>query len=177
MRRPSPRAHTFRISKGGSHHAELARLVSVIVVNYNGKRFIRRCLDSVLRSRYKPLEVVVVDNASTDGSAQYVSRRYKKTGRIVLVICDRNLGFAAGSNLGARRAKGDYLFFLNCDTEIMPSAVGNLVSVLESHSSVAAAQSKLLMMPDRRRLDSGRFHMYGWLAVSPWERHDRPRAI
>jgi GT2 family glycosyltransferase len=64
------------------------------------------------------------------------------------------MGFAAGSNLGARRAKGEYLFFLNCDTEIMPSAVGNLVSVLESHSSVAAAQSKLLMMPDRRRLDS-----------------------
>ena len=148
------RARTFRKSKGGSHHAELGSLVSVIVVNYNGMKIIRRCLDSVLRSSYKPLEVVVVDNASTDGSAQYLSRRYKKNGRIVLVICDRNLGFAAGSNLGARRANGEYLFFLNCDTEAMPSAVGNLVSVLERHSSVAAAQSKLLMMSDRRRLDS-----------------------
>ncbi|MGA2790392.1 MAG: glycosyltransferase family 2 protein [Candidatus Bathyarchaeia archaeon] len=144
----------MRTRNDGTYLAEPGRLVSVIVVNYNGMKVIGRCLDSILRSSYKQLEVIVVDNASTDGSAQYLSRRYKKSDHVVLVICERNLGFAAGSNLGAHRANGEYLFFLNFDTKAMPSAVGNLVSILEGHPSVAAAQSKLLMMSDRKKLDS-----------------------
>jgi hypothetical protein len=138
----------------GPYRTEPGPLVSVIVVNYNGMKVIGRCLDSLLRSSYKPLEVIVVDNDSTDGSAQYLSRKYKKSGLIALVICERNLGFAAGSNLGARKAKGEYLFFLNFDTKAMPTAVENLVSILKGHPSVAAAQSKLLMMSDRKKLDS-----------------------
>ncbi len=129
-------------------------LISVIVVNYNGLRVIQRCLDSILRSGYPAFEIIAVDNASNDGSLQLICGRCKSDRRLRAVANPRNLGFGGGFNLAANDAKGKHLVFLNNDTEVEPDAFANLVAVLERDPSVGAAQSKLLMMTDRDRIDS-----------------------
>jgi GT2 family glycosyltransferase len=129
-------------------------LVSVIIVNHDGSKVIDRCLDTVLRSDYPRFEVTVVENGSIDGSAELLRQRSNRDRNFRLIIEEHNLGFAEGNNVGARFAKGQYLFFLNDDTEVTADSISNLVTVLERKPLVAEAQSKLLMLTDKQRLDS-----------------------
>lgn len=93
-------------------------LVSVIIVNYNGKRFLDECIGSVRKNAGCPHEIILVDNASTDESAEYVEKNFPG---VRLVRSKKNLGFTAGNNLGARSAKGKYLLLLNNDTRLLTS--------------------------------------------------------
>jgi len=104
-------------------------LVSVIVVNYNGKSYLAECLDSVLDSDYLRFEVVVVDNGSTDGSWQWLKKRYGRNRRAKLIESKQNLFFTGGSNLGARKARGEKLIFLNSDTRVDKNWIKELVLV------------------------------------------------
>lgn len=88
-------------------------LISVIVLNYNGRGFLDGCLSSLACQSYSGFEVVVVDNGSTDGSPEYIEANYPW---VRLVKNDENLGFAGGTNAGIRVAKGDYILTLNNDT-------------------------------------------------------------
>jgi GT2 family glycosyltransferase len=88
--------------------------VSVIIVNYNGKDYLKECVDSVLKTEFRDFEVIVVDNASTDGSARGLDNRVR------LIRSKTNLFFTGGCNLGARQAKGQWLVFLNPDTVVSP---------------------------------------------------------
>ena len=107
-----------------------------------------------MSSKYPRFRLVVVDNASTDGSEQIVTRKYGADRRLAVVANESNLGFAEGCNLGASRANGDYVIFLNNDTEVDRGAIGALVAALKENPSIGAAQSRLLMMTDKKRLDS-----------------------
>lgn len=91
-------------------------LLSIIIVNYNRKKLLGECLKSVDRFRTVPHEVIVVDNASLDGSQQYVREYFP---HIKLICNQENCGFARGNNLGASFAKGDLLLLLNNDTKIL----------------------------------------------------------
>ncbi len=95
--------------------------VSVVIVNFNCKDYLADCLDSVLKTNYKDFEVIVVDNASTDGSAKDLDKRVR------LIKSRTNLFFTGGCNLGARKAKGEWLVFLNPDTVVEPSWLKELV--------------------------------------------------
>src|SRR5262245_44387135 len=98
--------------------------VSVCIVNWNCRRHLRRCLRSLSSRRQGVrLEVIVVDNASTDGAAEMVARRFP---RVVLLRNGANVGFARGCNQAARAARGRYLFFLNNDTLVPDGALGRL---------------------------------------------------
>lgn len=91
--------------------------ISVLIVTYNSEEFIGPCLDSVLKNTAAPgLEVIVVDNASTDRTRE-ILERYPE---VRAFPESRNLGFAGGNNLAAREATGDYLVFLNADTIVPP---------------------------------------------------------
>jgi len=92
--------------------------VSVIVVNFNGKEFIGECLDSVLKSDYPNFEIVLIDNASTDSSYQYLKKNYGKKKKIKIIRSNKQLYFTGGSNLGAKNARGEKLIFLNSDTVV-----------------------------------------------------------
>ena len=127
--------------------------VSVIIVNYNGERIIQHCLASVLQSDYPHFEVLVIDNCSSDNSLRQIEP-YRTDLRVKLIVNERNLGFAEGCNQGARNASGRYLFFLNNDTEVTKDAISRLVSLLALNPLAGAAQSKLLLLNDRSRLDS-----------------------
>ena len=90
-------------------------LISVIIVNYNGKKWLKKCFDSLYAQTYKNFEIIFVDNASLDDSVEFVKNNYKD-GRIKIIKSDKNLGFAGGNNLGIGKAKGEYILLLNNDT-------------------------------------------------------------
>jgi GT2 family glycosyltransferase len=128
--------------------------VSVVVVNFNGREFLRQCLLTLLETDYPNYEVVVVDNASTDGSLAEIEKCLGSDSRIRLVRNSENVGHAEGCNIGARVTTGRYLVFLDSDTEF--SAVDwlwELVRVMESDKSVGVAQAKLVLAEDMGCLD------------------------
>jgi len=105
---------------------ELQR-VSVVVLNYNGKHFLKNCLESLHGLDYPSasVEVILVDNASTDGSVEFVRSNFPS---VRVVRNSRNLGVSSGYNSGARTAKFDYVLFLNNDTEVHPQLLKRLVT-------------------------------------------------
>jgi N-acetylglucosaminyl-diphospho-decaprenol L-rhamnosyltransferase len=137
--------------------------VGVVVVSYNTRELLRACLASCRRCCGLPLRVVVVDNASGDGSAAMVRASFPEA---ELVALDANLGFAAGTNVGLRRllssefsvlsledqhsklktqnSKLDYVLLLNPDTVVHPGAIEAMVAFLEAHPRVGAVGPRLL---------------------------------
>lgn len=123
-------------------------LVSVVIVSYNGKKYLSKCLDSVFKITYSAFEVVLVDNGSTDGSIEKSNGSYGLQHRLIIVKICTNVGVAEASNIGLRYARGKYAVFLNNDTTVDANWLTNLVKVMERDVSIAAAQSKLLSMDD-----------------------------
>jgi len=138
--------------------------VSIIVLNYNGMKFVDKCLESVLSSNYPDFEIVFVDNASSDGSIEYVKEKFGFNPIIKLVVNDKNYGFALGNNIGARHASGKYLVFLNIDTIVDSSWLKELVSIMDTDHSVGAAQCKLLLMDNPKLIDSAG-HYIDWFGI------------
>lgn len=126
-------------------------LVSIIIVNWNGKKHLQYCLPSLIKINYPNYEVILVDNGSVNGSVELVEDNYKK---ITIIENKTNLGFAEGNNKGIRRAKGEYILFLNNDTKVKPDFLTKLVKDLEGNPEIAAAQSKILLMDNPKLLDS-----------------------
>lgn len=135
-------------------------LVSIIILNYNGKRFLGNCLRSVLKTRYPNLEIIVVDNGSIDGSLEFLSN-FSSDSRIQVIKNRINKGYAGGNNEGIILARGDYIIFLNNDTLVEPEWVLELIKVMESDILIGAAQSKLLLMDSPKQLDcAGNFSYF-----------------
>lgn len=129
-------------------------LVSIVILNYNGMKFIDRCLRSVLSTDYPNFEVIFVDNASTDGSLEHAKNKFGQDFRLKFVVNDRNYGFARGNNIGLEHARGEYIVFLNNDTEVDPNWLKELIKVMGSDPGIGVAQSKLLIMHERKRIDA-----------------------
>ncbi|TMA93995.1 MAG: glycosyltransferase family 2 protein [Deltaproteobacteria bacterium] len=125
---------------------EARPLVSIVTVTFNAAEFIAPFCAAVAALRYTPLETIIVDNASRDGTAALVRRALPTA---TLVETGRNLGFAGGSNAGARRARGDILLFLNPDTRPPVDAVEALVDPVARDPGVGATGCKLVF-PDGR---------------------------
>ncbi|HEX7052147.1 MAG TPA: glycosyltransferase [Longimicrobiales bacterium] len=122
-------------------------LVTATIVNWNTRDALRRCLDALTRARAaQDLEIIVVDNASEDGSADMVEREFPA---VRLLRSPVNGGFAAGNNAALEHATGEYVLILNPDVEIGAHAIAALVAFLES-TPRAAAVSPLLAGPDGR---------------------------
>ncbi len=128
---------------------------SVIILSWNGMAYLGPCLDTVLGQQGVDFEVIVVDNGSTDGSPDWVAEHYPQ----VRLICnERNLGFAAGNNVGLRAAAGDVLVLLNQDTEVRPGWLAALAEAV-SDPAVGIAGAKLLY-PDGTIQHAGG-HLHG----------------
>lgn len=89
-------------------------IVSVIIVNYNGKKWLKKCFDSLLAQTYQNFEIIFVDNNSKDDSIHFLEKNYKDN-RIKIIRNTKNSGFAGGNNLGIQKAKGEYILLLNND--------------------------------------------------------------
>ena len=112
-------------------------LCSVVIVTYNGKELLASCLGAALAQRYSPYEVILVDNASSDGTAALVREDFPS---VRLVRSESNLGFAGGNNEGVRHARGDLVALLNNDAVPEAGWLGALVEAV-SVSGVAVAGS------------------------------------
>ncbi|HLH52162.1 MAG TPA: glycosyltransferase family 2 protein [Verrucomicrobiae bacterium] len=116
--------------------------VSIIIINWNSKEYLRKCLRSFQSVSSKlSMETIVVDNASHDGCGEMLAKEFPSA---IFVQSAENLGFARGNNLGASRATGRNLWFLNPDTELLEDSVSTLVSRLDSIPGAGAVGCKLL---------------------------------
>ena len=100
-------------------------LVSVIVLNYNAGELLLNCIESIKKSAYKNLEIIVVDNISTDKSQEVCKEKYPD---IKLIQNNENFGYCEGNNIGIRVAKGDYITILNPDTIVESNWIEELIS-------------------------------------------------
>ncbi len=117
--------------------------VAIIILNWNGKEDTVECLESFRKVAYPCYKVLLVDNASTDGSVGLFRQRYPD---IELIVNEKNLGFAGGNNAGIKRALeggADYLLLLNNDTVVYPDFLGGLVDVAESDARVGIVGPKI----------------------------------
>jgi GT2 family glycosyltransferase len=117
--------------------------VSVTVVTFNSGRFIKRCLESVLAQKYPRLEVIVVDNASTDGTVDILEQF---EGRIQVYYNDENIGFAAAQNQAIRMSSGDWILTLNPDVLLLPGFIQALVDAGQLDPQIGSLCGKLLTM-------------------------------
>ena len=127
--------------------------VSIIIVNYNGKELLQKCLDSLLKVNYDNFEIILVDNNSTDGSVEFITKNYPS---LIIIKLDSNKGFAEPNNVAAKISKGKYLLFLNNDTVVTPNFIFEMVKVMETDKKIAICQS-LLLKPDGSVDSSGDF--------------------
>jgi GT2 family glycosyltransferase len=127
--------------------------VSLIVLNYNGRDHLANCFDSVASQDYAPgrLELILVDNASTDGSAAWMRQNYPQ---VRIIESAENLGFGAGNNLGAQAATGELLAFANNDMRLHPRFVREMVAARGDDPTVAAVGA-LILDRDGKRVDFG----------------------
>ncbi len=120
--------------------------VSVIIVNYNVKELLGNCINSVLSSTGKlKLEVIVVDNNSFDGSADYINQKFKNNPSVRLIESKINLGFAKANNIGAKAANGKYLLILNPDTVVQEDTIEKTIDFYEKDSLCGGVSCKLVL--------------------------------
>ncbi len=116
---------------GCSLSVQMSKLdLSVIIPNHNGASVLPFCLDSLRRSSQISKEIVIVDDASTDGSRELILRCYPE---VRLIKLSHNLGFGAANNRGTALSSGRYILFLNNDTIVHPKALGDLVTFADGH--------------------------------------------
>jgi len=118
------------------------KLISVIILNWNGGNYIRQCLDSVLAQDYGKLEIIVVDNASEDGSQDIVRKNYRD---VVIIQNQQNLGFSAGNNVGMKHARGDFILILNNDTELDTKCITELKRSVDKDPGCGASAPKIYL--------------------------------
>jgi GT2 family glycosyltransferase len=115
--------------------------VSVVILNFNGRKYLEQFLPSVLASTYSPIEVVVADNASTDDSLEFLNRHYPQVRQVLLI---RNYGFAGGYNQALKQIESDYYVLLNSDVEVTPGWIEPVIRLMDEDRSIGACQPKIL---------------------------------
>src|SRR5215831_3250717 len=117
--------------------------VSVTIVTYNSGRFIKRCLESVLAQRYQYKEVIVIDNASDDGTVDILE---PFEDRCQVVYNSKNIGFAAAHNQAIALSRGDWVLTLNPDVLLLPNFIQSLVDASHIDRRIGTVCGKLLTM-------------------------------
>ena len=127
-------------------------LISVIIPNWNGKHFLAECIDSLKEQTFRDFETILVDNGSTDGSAEFVEERYGKFVRIIRN--KKNLGFTGGNNVGIEAARGEYIVLLNNDTWAPPTWLNELVKATPLGPPIGMWASKVYSYYKRSQIEA-----------------------
>lgn len=127
-----------------------AGFVSIVIPNWNGKHFLKDCLDSLLLQSYKDLEIIVVDNGSKDGSVEFLQEQYPQ---VKVPRFEKNTGFSVAVNRGIRESKGEYIALVNNDTVVDALWVEELVKALAAHGEIGSVGCKMLAYDDHSLLD------------------------
>lgn len=118
-------------------------LVSINLLTWNGQKYIRDCLNSVFNQTYPCLDILVIDNGSTDETVSYLKNLPKKE-NLRLIFNKKNLGFTGGHNQAIRKSKGQFIVCLNQDMVLDKDFVRKAVGVFRKNKNIAAVQGKLL---------------------------------
>jgi hypothetical protein len=145
--------------------------VAIVIVNWNRRKLLLEAVESCYATNWQDLEVIVVDNGSSDGSSESVLEHYPD---VVLIRNKQNAGFAIGSNQGLERAledKSDFILFLNNDATLAEYAISEMVSFLNDHPRVGAVAPYIFYYADRDLI------WFGGGIVSIWQGKFAHRAI
>lgn len=136
--------------------------VSIHILNYNGQKYLERCLNSIRNTTYKDYQVTLIDNNSEDDSVTFVRKNFPE---ILIVQNKRNYGFAEGSNKCLRKLKDSYVVLLGSDTEVESTWLEELIKLMETDNTIGICGGKLLLF-DRARINScgGECNVYGFAA-------------
>lgn len=146
-------------------------LVHVLVINWNGREHLEECFRSLLASPYRNVEFVLLDNASDDGSREFVQEQFGHDPRVKIVNTGGNLGWSRGNNVGLERALdagAQYVFLLNNDTSTAPDAIGAMVAAAETDVTIGSLAPKILLYDNPHLLNSIGLEVS--LTGSSWDR-------
>jgi GT2 family glycosyltransferase len=121
--------------------------VAIVILNYNGRKFLEQFLPSVLASSYPHCQFIVADNASSDDSVNFVKGAFPQ---VRIIQLEKNFGFARGYNEALKQVSGDYYVLLNSDVQVEPAWIEPIISLMEKDPSVGACQPKLLSFSDKK---------------------------
>lgn len=120
----------------------LALSLSIVIVTWNAKQYTCECLES-LENQWpsRLLQIIVVDNASSDGTESLVHEKFPQ---VMLIQSGSNVGFAKGNNLGIRKSTGKYLFLINSDVHVLPGCLRKMVDFMEEHPDIGMLGPQML---------------------------------
>lgn len=124
----------------------MAPLVSIVILNWNGRKFLEQFLPSVFASTYSNFNIVVADNASTDDSIPFLQSYFPL---VKVIPLSKNFGFAQGYNEALKQVQSDYYVLLNSDVEVSPSWIEPVIRLMENDEKIGACQPKLLQYGSR----------------------------
>ena len=120
--------------------------IAIVILNYNGRRYLEQFLPFVTANVCPGGEVIVADNGSTDDSLAFIEAHYPG---LRVIVLDRNYGFAGGYNMALQQVQSDYYVLLNSDVEVTPGWMEPIVGLMESDVTIGACQPKIRMYADR----------------------------
>ena len=135
-------------------------LVSIIIVNYNSGNLILDCVQSILESSYTNLEIILVDNASSDDSHKVCKEKFQS---VFLIENKQNLGYCEGNNVGIKSAKGEFVVILNPDTTVEPNWLNELLKAFQDLGD-GLYQPKILALSDKKIIATtgNMIHIFGF---------------
>jgi len=135
--------------------------VSIVILNYNGKYFLKECLDSVFKQSYNNYQVIFIDNASTDGSVEFVKNRYAQmiiSKRLKIMVNNKNYGFSKGNNIAIKEVLKDrevkYIVTLNNDTIVDRNFLIKLIECAKRNKKAGSVMPKMIWSLNPRLIDS-----------------------
>jgi len=153
---------------------------SIVIVNFNMLHNLKKCLPSILNQHFSDFEVILVDNASTDGSIEFLEREFPG---VQIIRNEENLGYSGGNNVGFKYASGDYVAVLNPDTKLEPDWLLHIIMALDADPQAGLAASKILMMDNPTRINTCGLNItYTGLSFcrglgEPADRYSKPEVI
>ncbi len=135
--------------------------VTIVIPNYNGKHFMKPCLESLEQQTYQDFQILIVDNASTDGSLEYMQQNYPN---LKVIALDKNYGFSRAVNEGIKACNTKYVILLNNDTTVDSNYVKEMVAAIESSPDIFSVSSKMIQMYEPELIDSAGdlYTILGW---------------
>lgn len=135
--------------------------VTIVIPNYNGKHFMEPCLASLDKQTFKDFKILIVDNASSDGSIPYMQENYPE---IEVIALEKNYGFSKAVNVGIRHSKTPYVILLNNDTTVDPHYVEEMVKAIKKSKRIFSVSSKMIQMYHPDLIDSAGdlYTLVGW---------------
>lgn len=135
--------------------------LSIIIPNYNGKKYIKTCIDSLYNQTIKFYEIIIIDNNSQDGSYDYIEKEYPNVKPIKL---EKNYGFSKAVNEGIKASKGEFVILLNNDTEVKGDWLEKLLNCIEKDEKIFSCCSKMIRYNEKEKIDDAgdEYTVLGW---------------